>query len=158
MFGGVVEVRVDAHDKGLIHILAGSGDDHLFGARSEMRRGRFTTAETPCRLKDIVDAKIFPGQFAGFALSEDPHSIAVDDDVGAVDLYGALVGSVHRVVTEEIAQHVRRRKVVDGDQIEAVAGLEMTGQEPSDASETVDRNLDAHRSPPRNGMAGEYNR
>jgi len=158
VFGGVVEIRVDTQDKGLVHILTGGGDDHPLGTRLEMCRGGFTAAEAPGRLEDVVDTKVFPRQLTGLALGKDPHPIAVDDDVRAVDLDRALVGPVHRIMAEEIAQHIRRGEVVDGDQIEAVAGLEVTGQQPSDASETVDRNLDAHGSPPRSGMAGEYSR
>ncbi len=89
--------------------------------------GRFAAAEQTGGLEDIVDTELLPRQLGRIALGEDLHPVAVDDDVRAIDLDGALVEPVHRVVVEQIAEHVGRGEVVDGDQIEAVTGLEMTG-------------------------------
>ncbi len=154
----VVDVVVDAHDKGLVHLLAGSGDHHLLGAGGEVGARLFAAAEQPGRLEDIVDAEFLPRQLGGVALGEDLHAVAVDDEVRPVDLDRALVAAVHRVVTEQVTQHVRRGEIVDGHQVKAVAGLEMAGNEPADASETVDRDLGRHVLLQVIGMARKYNR
>ena len=154
----VVKLIVDAHDKGFINILAGGGDDRLSWPRLQGGGPPFAAAEEAGRFVDIVHSEFAPRQLGRVTLGKHPHTVTIDDEVGPVHLHGALIAAVHRVVPEKVAEHVGRRQVVDGDQVETVTGFQMARKKSPDASKTVDRDLDAHNFLQAFRMARKYSR
>src|SRR5690606_23031958 len=121
-------------------------DQHPLGAGSEVRPAGLVRLEEARAFKHEVDAELLVRQLAGIALLG--HR-----DVAAVDLDAVLVGG-HRpgeaamgaVVGEQQRVRLRIGEVVDRDQLEIVVGAfeQRAGDEPPDASESVDRNLHRH--------------
>ena len=108
--------------------------------------------EAPSRsVKSPVDSTTTstPISFQGSAEASRSESTrkecAVDRDLvlGVADL--ALEHSVRRVVLEHVREHIRRREVVDGDDLEARALLQPRPVEvPPDPAEAVDPDLGRH--------------
>ena len=56
---------------------------------------------------------------------------------------------MRRVVAEEVREDVRRREVVDGDEVEVAASVEVRAHEVApDPPEPVDANLECHEREP----------
>ncbi len=85
-------------------------------------------------------------QVGGIALGGDVDALAVDDDVLAVDLDGALPGAVDRIALEQAGIVRGAAEIVDRDQLEpAIGPLEDRARDqPADTTEAVDRNFHRH--------------
>ena len=84
-----------------------------------------------------------PRSFHG---SVDANLIAVDDDRSVARANVALIGSVHRVVLEEMRECVRIGQVIDSDELDVGNRLLPRGPKhlTSDTSKPVDANANSH--------------
>lgn len=97
----VVRLLVDTH-----HVHGGVGrggrDDDLLGTTLQVSRGLVGGGEDTGRLNDVLGASLGPGNVGGVTLSVELDLLAVDDQVRARDLDGALEAAVGGVVLEHV--------------------------------------------------------
>ena len=77
-------------------------------------------AEQAGALEDNVNTQLAPGQLGRIAFCEDLDSIAVDDDVTAINLNRAGELAMRRVVARQVSVGLGITKVVEGNHIEFV--------------------------------------
>lgn len=101
---GLVGLVVDAHDE---HggISGGSRDDNLLGTTLQVSASLVLGGEDTSGLDDVVGAGLAPGNLGGVLLCVELDGLAVDLQVVAIDLDGALELAVGAVISE----HVRLR-------------------------------------------------
>src|SRR5690606_29820174 len=107
-------------------------------ARFQMRFQLVHFPEPAGALHDVVDAEILPGKLGGIRLREHLEGIAVDDDLLASQLDGALVLVMHAVEAERVRQMLRFGEIVDRDDVEMFAQLGDPSNDAADAAESVD--------------------
>ena len=124
--------------------VAGAEISTFFAPASRCCCCSLARSEEPGGLDDDVDAELVPGQRLRIALAEHAERRAVDADRVAVDL-DSREAAVRRVVVEQVREDVRRREVVDRDDVELAPALEVRANEVApDPAEAVDPDLQCH--------------
>lgn len=97
----VVGLLVDAHDE---HgsVRRGCSDDNLLGAALQMCFGLGNGGEDTCGLHNVLGACLRPRNAGRVPLSVELDALAIDNEVLAVNLDGALEGPVSGVVLEHV--------------------------------------------------------
>ena len=145
----VVGALVDPHDERSVHALAGDRQNHLFGARPNVRGKLVLLPEFPGRFENDVDPHLSPGKI-GQVLRDVRHldPAAADDQVtvvaGDLDAHFAVDG----VVLEQMRQDLRFGPRIDGHDVDVVISHAGADQVPAHPAESVDCHLDAHDEPP----------
>lgn len=97
----VVGLLVDTH-----HVHGGIGrggrDDDALGTTLQVGASLLGGGEDTGGLDDVLGAGVLPGDGRGVALSVELDGLAVDDQIAAGDLNGALEDAVGRVVLEHV--------------------------------------------------------
>ena len=151
--GAVVLLVVHAVDERAVDVDPGGRDDDLLGASREVHGGLVARPEHAGALEDDVDAELAPGQLRGIALGRGADDL-VADAKPALHGLGVVPAAVHRVVLQQVREHVVGGEIVDVDELDVVAVPARTKDVAPDPAEAVDADLDAHGDPSRGGVAG----
>ena len=109
---GLVGLVVDAHDE---HRSVGgrSRDDNLLGTALQVSTSLVLGGEDTGGLDDVVGTSLAPGDLGGVLLCVELDGLAVDLEVVAVDLDGALELAVGAVIAEHVG--LAHGKRLDGN-------------------------------------------
>ena len=147
MLFGVVAVGVDSHHDRDVGIGGRRRDDDLARTAAQVFGGRLAGSEKPGALGDDIDTDPAPVELFRVADGGVGHPPAVDLD-GVV--FGAdlrVEPAVHRVVFQQVRHGGGVGQVVDGGHLHVRVLHRRPEYQPSDASETVDSQFDAHSIP-----------
>ena len=143
----LIQLAVDAVYKGGSDlVLGGSGQQNLLGAALEVAGGLLRGVVGAGGLDDVLRAALTPGDHGRVRLAEHPDLVAVDHQVAALMLHGAVEPAEHGVVFQQIDHiiHVCFPQVDAADLI-LIGLLRQNAQDhPADAAETIDTDLDSH--------------
>ena len=143
----LIQLAVDAVYKGGSDlVLGGSGQQNLLGAALEVAGGLLRGVVGAGGLDDVLRAALTPGDHGGIGLAEHPDLVAVDHQVAALMLHGAVEAAEHGVVFQQIDHiiHVCFPQVDAADLI-LIGLLRQNAQDhAADAAETIDTDLDSH--------------
>lgn len=109
---GLVGLVVDAHDEHR-SIGGGSRDDNLLGTALQMGTSLVLCGEDTSGLDDVVGTGLAPGDLSGVLLCVELDGLAVDLQVVAVDLDGALELAVGAVIAEHVGLWQGQRSNTD---------------------------------------------
>ena len=113
-----------------------------------MLLGSVARSEESRRLDDDVDAEVRPRQRGRITLGQHLERSPVDADPVAL-LLDTFEPAVRRVVTKQVRENVWRREIVDRDDVEVAAAIEVRAHEVApDPPEPVDANLECHGREP----------
>ncbi len=154
VLGGVVDFVVDAHDDGGVFTLGRGRDDDLLGAGGDVALGLFGFGEQAGGFDHIVDLELLPGQFGRGLGRNHMDFLAVDHQHIVFGLVGrgllagdgAVELALGGVVLEQVGQVVSGNDVAHGDHFDAgdVLLAQSAEHETTDATETIDGDLDTH--------------
>ncbi len=117
---GIITLMVHTEDHRDVLVLGGSADDDLFRPGFEVLGGPLPVTEDPRRLNDHVDPEVPPGKGARIPLAENADLVAIHHEPGIRHGDLARVGTVHRVVAEQMRQSVAVCQVVDGHEVQSI--------------------------------------
>ena len=147
----LIQLAVDAVYKGGGDlVLGGGGQQHLPGAALEVAGGLLRGVVGAGGLDDVLRAALTPGDHGRVGLAEHPDLVAVDHQVAALVLHGAVEAAEHGVVFQQIDHivHICLPQVDAADLI-LIGLLRQDAQDhAADAAETIDTDLDSHNSFP----------
>src|SRR6266508_3724120 len=136
---GVVSVVVDAEHDRDVGVGGGSRDDDLLRAGVEVLLRAVAVGEKARRLDDELDFEVPPGQRAWVLLREHLQLGLTGLDDAVSDLDVVLELPEDGVVLQEMSHRLDITQVVDRDDVEGPAALEVSPEEvPPDPPETVD--------------------
>ena len=110
---------------------------------------RLRSAEQARAFEDDIDTQIAPGQFRRITLGEDFHTVAIDDDVTAVDFDGTGKSAMRGIATCQACIGGRIAEVIEGHHVElaGTAGFVDSAKDvATDTTVAVDADLDCHGS------------
>src|SRR3990172_5785407 len=144
----VVLVVVDTHDEGDVLARGGSGDDDFLGAGGEVLRGVVSLGEQARGLDDDIDPEGLPRKIRRVLLFQDLEALLAGDDGVSLGAYVLLEVPQDRVVLEKMRRRLGVGHIVRGDDIDLRVMNRRAKHVSSNASESVDPNLDSHRGLP----------
>ena len=140
-----VALVVHAKDKHGGVVLAGRGQDDLFGTCVNVLLGGFFGQEQAGGFDHHVNTHVGPFQVGRVTLLRQADLFAIDHQSTVV--YGdvALEAAVHRVKLQHVGQIVGFQQVVDGDNFDVLEVLYGGAKHhAADAAKAVDTNFDGH--------------
>ena len=145
VFGGQLVV-VDAVNHRQINALGRRRDQHALGAGSDVLAGAVAVGEEAGAFQRDIDAHCLVRQVGGVALGGDGDAVAIDDQIGAINLYRAVEGAVDRIALEQQGVGLGVGQIVDRDQFQpAVGALEYRARHlAADAAKPVNCNFYSH--------------
>src|SRR5262249_50064973 len=127
--------------------LGRGGDDHLLGARLDMRRGGGAGGEPPGGLDHDLHAEVAPREQFRFPFGEYLYRLIADGDGIAGDRHRLRQGAEHRVVLEQMRHRLDVAEVVRGHDLDTAVtpgGVQGPPETPADPPEPVDTNSNGH--------------
>lgn len=142
--GRVVDVLVDAHDDGGIHVGARSGDDDLLGAIVEMHLAGLAGLEATRGLDDDLRANGSPVELLGLARLERLDLVALDDERAFLGVAILEDTALAGIVLGKVRRALEITRVVDGDDLYIGIELCETKDQTADATKTIDADFERH--------------
>jgi hypothetical protein len=149
VLGRVVLVVVDSQNHCEVLALGRGADDDLFGpAAVDVGLGLGRLCEDAGGLDDQLGPDRLPGDLPGILQGEVLDLLPVDDETVALDLHGSGKPAVVGVVFEKVGVGFGVEKIVHRHDFQFVRVALENGLEnlAADAAETVDTNVDGHKS------------
>src|SRR5215217_2811836 len=136
---GVVHVVVDSENDRYVRIRGRRGDDDLFRAGVDVLLSAFAVGEETRRLDHELHFKVPPGQTRWVFLGQNLKFALAGPDYSVTDLDVLAELPEDGVVLQEVPHRLRVAEIVDRDDLEIPAALEVRAEEVApDAPESVD--------------------
>ena len=129
-------------------VLRRSGHDDLLGTGRDVSARLLVREEQTRRLNDDLGTDFVPLEGSRILLGREADSLAVNDEVRAIDLDVVLEDAVHGIVLQHVGEVVGIEQVIDAHDLDVVREVFNSRAEnhAADAAEAVDANLDSHFS------------
>lgn len=125
------------HDGGRV-VLGGRRKDHFTHTSIDVRLASFRRQEFAGGFAQVVNTHVFPGNLAGDARLAGLDSVAVDDQVVAIDIHSTWPPAVDRVILELVGHILDLSSRVDAHQLAVGILQHDSGRQSADSSEPVD--------------------
>jgi hypothetical protein len=141
--GGIIGIVVHAQDQGHVRVRGRCRDDHPLGTGGEVLGRVVPLSEQPRGLHGDLSPQTLPGKLRRISLGEHRGALSGHHEIVAVDLDRVRIGTVNRVVLEQMGEGLRIHHVVDADDLDIPVAHRAEG-EATDTTEPVDSDLDGH--------------
>ena len=141
VMGLAQNVVVDTVDHCRIGIFAGSGDNHLARASSNMCLSLAAFSEQTCAFKHHIDVQCRPRQFGRIANRGHADAVAIDGQAFLIVFDIGVERAVNRVVLEQMGIDRTVTQIVDGDDLQVLTvalGIQCAQDVTADTAKTID--------------------
>ena len=140
----VVDVLIDAHDDGGVHVRTRSGNDNLLGTVIEVHLTGFARLETTRGLDDDFCTDGSPVELLWLTRLECLDLVALDDERTLLGIALLEDTALAGIVLGQIRRALEVTRVVDGDDFDVRIELREAKDQTTDAAKAIDADFERH--------------
>ena len=137
----IVGVFIDAHYDGRIIIFARRSDDDLLHSAFDVLAGTFFIFQLAGGFDDDLDAVLAPVQMFRIAVREDMDSLAINDEIIAIDLDVLAKSAMDSIIFQKILCSFHAARVIDSDHFQIISIQKSAEYQSANSAKTIDTDL-----------------